>query len=212
MVSSLLSPPSEAGRKFRPGADRWTLFSICSVLEHAKGFAIFTVVKAGFLLSARGGSGIVVAKLDDGCKPFCSFLPIAYSTELTQLQCPAWIFIAWSAPSAIGTAGIGFGSQLGAEITDFLIVCLLDPSLPLQELTPCYSFNNQVLNSRSAVTTFMSAGTSCGVLSRRVSTGSSTGGLLLTELPSLPCQARSTWGETCLSVVYEHALLPRLRY
>ncbi|KAL1753238.1 hypothetical protein FB107DRAFT_218305, partial [Schizophyllum commune] len=28
----------------------------------------------------------------------------------------------WSAPSAIGTAGVGFGSQAGAEVTDFLIV------------------------------------------------------------------------------------------
>jgi lipid-binding SYLF domain-containing protein len=28
----------------------------------------------------------------------------------------------WSAPSAIGTAGFGFGGQGGAEITDFLIV------------------------------------------------------------------------------------------
>ncbi|KAJ9097813.1 hypothetical protein QFC19_006681 [Naganishia cerealis] len=80
-----------------------------SVLERAQGFAVFTVVKAGFLFSARGGSGIVIAKLDDG---------------------------SWSAPSAIGTAGLGFGGQMGAEVTDFLIV----------------------LNSRTAVKTFMAAG------------------------------------------------------
>lgn len=80
-----------------------------SVLERAQGFAVFTVVKAGFLFSARGGSGIVIAKLDDG---------------------------SWSAPSAIGTAGFGFGGQMGAEVTDFLIV----------------------LNSRTAVSTFMAAG------------------------------------------------------
>ena len=30
--------------------------------------------------------------------------------------------IAWSAPSAIGTAGLGVGGQAGAEMTDFLIV------------------------------------------------------------------------------------------
>jgi len=36
------------------------------VLERAHGFAIFTVAKAGFLFSARAGSGIVIAKLDDG--------------------------------------------------------------------------------------------------------------------------------------------------
>jgi lipid-binding SYLF domain-containing protein len=37
-----------------------------NVLENAKGFAIFTIFKAGFLFSARAGSGIVIAKLDDG--------------------------------------------------------------------------------------------------------------------------------------------------
>ena len=38
------------------------------VLEAAKGFAILTIFKAGFLLSARAGSGVVIAKLDDGSK------------------------------------------------------------------------------------------------------------------------------------------------
>lgn len=33
-----------------------------SVIKQAKGLAIFTVVKAGFLWSGRAGSGIVVAK------------------------------------------------------------------------------------------------------------------------------------------------------
>ncbi|EKM56490.1 uncharacterized protein PHACADRAFT_92114 [Phanerochaete carnosa HHB-10118-sp] len=66
-----------------------------SVLENAKGFAIFTVFKAGFLFSARAGSGVVIARLSDG---------------------------AWSAPSAIGTAGLGVGGQAGAEMTDFLVV------------------------------------------------------------------------------------------
>ena len=37
-----------------------------SVLEKAVGFAIFTVVKAGFMFSARAGSGIVIARLPDG--------------------------------------------------------------------------------------------------------------------------------------------------
>ncbi|KAF9156435.1 hypothetical protein BGX20_004266, partial [Mortierella sp. AD010] len=46
------------------------------ILSKAQGLAIFTVVKAGFLFSGRAGSGIVVARLDDG---------------------------SWSAPSAIGT-------------------------------------------------------------------------------------------------------------
>lgn len=29
---------------------------------------------------------------------------------------------AWSAPSAIGLAGVGVGGQVGAEMTDFLVV------------------------------------------------------------------------------------------
>ena len=65
------------------------------ILLNAKGLAIFTVVKAGFLFSGRAGTGIVVARLEDG---------------------------SWSAPSAIGTGGMGFGGQIGAEITDFVIV------------------------------------------------------------------------------------------
>ncbi|KAF9345693.1 hypothetical protein BGX26_002866 [Mortierella sp. AD094] len=65
------------------------------ILLKAKGLAIFTVVKAGFLFSGRAGAGLVVARLDDGT---------------------------WSAPSAIGTGGMGFGGQIGAEITDFVII------------------------------------------------------------------------------------------
>lgn len=36
------------------------------VLENAKAFAIFTVVKAGFIVTARAGSGIVIARVEDG--------------------------------------------------------------------------------------------------------------------------------------------------
>ncbi|GMK55866.1 hypothetical protein CspeluHIS016_0209220 [Cutaneotrichosporon spelunceum] len=79
------------------------------VLERAAGFAIFTVAKAGFLFSARAGSGLVIARAEDG---------------------------SWTPPTAIGVAGVGFGGQAGAEVTDFLIV----------------------LNSRSAVASFMAAG------------------------------------------------------
>ncbi|KAF9152743.1 hypothetical protein BG015_004798 [Linnemannia schmuckeri] len=80
-----------------------------NILSRAKGLAIFTVIKAGFLFSGRAGSGVVVARLEDGT---------------------------WSAPSAIGTGGMGFGGQIGAEITDFVIV----------------------LNTRSAVRSFMKEG------------------------------------------------------
>lgn len=65
------------------------------VLANAKGLAILTVIKAGFLGSARYGNGVVVARLADGT---------------------------WSAPSAIGTGGAGFGGQIGFEITDFVFI------------------------------------------------------------------------------------------
>jgi len=39
-------------------------------MQKAVGFAIFTVIKAGFMFSARAGSGIVIAKLDDGSMSF----------------------------------------------------------------------------------------------------------------------------------------------
>lgn len=66
-----------------------------SVLANAKGLAILTVFKAGFLGTARFGSGVVVARLADG---------------------------SWSAPSAIGTVGGGFGGQIGFELTDFVFI------------------------------------------------------------------------------------------
>lgn len=69
-----------------------------------------TVLKAGFLGSGRFGSGVVVARLGDG---------------------------SWSAPSAIATAGAGFGGQIGFELTDFVFI----------------------LNDASAVRTFSQAGT-----------------------------------------------------
>lgn len=66
-----------------------------SILANAKGLAILTVLKAGFLGSGRFGSGLVVARLPDG---------------------------SWSAPSAIATVGGGFGGQIGFELTDFVFI------------------------------------------------------------------------------------------
>lgn len=65
------------------------------ILANAAGLAVLTVVKIGFLVTARGGSGIVIAKTEDG---------------------------QWSAPSAIGIAGLGGGFEIGAEVTDFVII------------------------------------------------------------------------------------------
>jgi len=65
-----------------------------SILRKAKGFAFITIVKAGFVFSARAGTGVVIARLRDGT---------------------------WSAPSAIGTAGVGAGFQMGAGKQSLLL-------------------------------------------------------------------------------------------
>lgn len=46
---------------------------------------------------------------------------------------------AWSAPSAIGTGGLGFGGQAGAELTEFIIVLNSKVRWPLSNLPhrPC---------------------------------------------------------------------------
>ena len=41
-----------------------------SVLQRAKGFAIFSVFRIGMLMSARAGSGIVIAKTETGGELF----------------------------------------------------------------------------------------------------------------------------------------------
>jgi SH3 domain-containing YSC84-like protein 1 len=64
------------------------------VLRHARGIAIMSVVKAGFIFSAKGGQGVVVARTPHG----------------------------WSGPSFIATGGGGWGLQAGAQVTDFVIV------------------------------------------------------------------------------------------
>lgn len=66
-----------------------------SILAQAKGLAILTVIKAGFIGSARFGSGLVIARLPDG---------------------------GWSAPTAIATGGAGVGGQIGFELTDFVFI------------------------------------------------------------------------------------------
>jgi lipid-binding SYLF domain-containing protein len=65
-----------------------------AVLRDAKGIAILTVLKAGFIFSGQGGWGVVVARTPHG----------------------------WSGPSAIGTGGAGFGFQVGAEVTEYVLV------------------------------------------------------------------------------------------
>lgn len=64
------------------------------ILRRAHGLAIISVVKAGFIFSGKAGDGIVVARTGQG----------------------------WSGPSFIRTGGAGWGPQIGAQVTDFVIV------------------------------------------------------------------------------------------
>ena len=64
------------------------------ILRHARGLAIISVVKAGFIFSGKAGDGVVVARTAHG----------------------------WSGPSFISTGGAGWGLQIGAEVSDFVIV------------------------------------------------------------------------------------------
>ncbi len=64
------------------------------IMRDARGLAIITITKGGFVFSGRGGTGIVVARTDKG----------------------------WSGPSAIGAGGMGFGFQAGVQVSELIIV------------------------------------------------------------------------------------------
>ncbi|CAK9151730.1 unnamed protein product [Ilex paraguariensis] len=66
-----------------------------AILKQAKGLAILTIAKVGVMMTYHIGTGLVVARRKDG---------------------------SWSSPSAISSFGIGWGAQVGGELTDFIIV------------------------------------------------------------------------------------------
>ena len=72
------------------------------LLELAKGVVFLTMVKAGFMFTGRYGTGLVVAKLSDGT---------------------------WSPPSAITISGMGWGLQIGAELTEVLLILSSDAAV-----------------------------------------------------------------------------------
>mmetsp|Transcript_20765 Transcript_20765/g.20115 ORF Transcript_20765/g.20115 Transcript_20765/m.20115 type:complete len:385 (-) Transcript_20765:26-1180(-) len=72
------------------------------LLELAKGVVFMTIVKAGFMFTGRYGTGIVVAKLPDG---------------------------SWSPPSALALTGMGWGLQIGAELTEVLLILSTDSAV-----------------------------------------------------------------------------------
>lgn len=66
-----------------------------SVLRDAHGIVFIRLYRIGFMLSAKGGTGIIIARLPDG---------------------------SWSAPSGVSMSSVGFGQQAGGEVIDSIIV------------------------------------------------------------------------------------------
>eukprot|EP00250_Pteridium_aquilinum_P001509 c11704_g1_i1 orf=189-1922(-) len=66
-----------------------------AVLQGAKGLAILTVAKVGMVLTYKLGTGLIIARREDGN---------------------------WSPPAAIVSCGLGWGLQVGGELIDFVVV------------------------------------------------------------------------------------------
>ena len=75
------------------------------IVRECAGVAVLRVVKLGLGLSARVGSGVVVARAGAAHE--------------------------WSAPCAIGTAGAGWGLQAGAQIEEVVLVIRTREALAL---------------------------------------------------------------------------------
>jgi lipid-binding SYLF domain-containing protein len=69
--------------------------TIRSMIQKAVGLAFVRASKVVMGVSVHGGSGIVIARLPDGT---------------------------WSAPSAIGTWGLGLGLQFGLEVAEYIFI------------------------------------------------------------------------------------------
>ena len=67
------------------------------LFKQCKGIVLLSVIEAGFCFSGNVGTGVVMARADDG---------------------------SWSPPSAVGLAGVGFGFMFGAETKDILILIM----------------------------------------------------------------------------------------
>ncbi|GMI41485.1 hypothetical protein TrCOL_g11322 [Triparma columacea] len=74
------------------------------LLAQAKGIAVITVAKAGLWLGGEVGTGLVVARLEDG---------------------------SWSAPSAVGLVGFSFGALIGAQISDHVFLLMSNKAVEM---------------------------------------------------------------------------------
>lgn len=72
-----------------------------AILQNARGLAILTVVKVGVMVTYNIGTGLVIARREDG---------------------------SWSPPSAISSFGVGWGAQVNKFTTIFLLNVVKDNS------------------------------------------------------------------------------------
>ncbi|KAJ1671237.1 hypothetical protein IWW47_001149 [Coemansia sp. RSA 2052] len=87
------------------------------ILQHCCGIAVLSIVKAGFIWTARGGSGVVCARLPNGT---------------------------WSGPSAIGTGGVGVGGQIGAQLTEVVMILNTDEAVRAFEKNANVQFGSNI--------------------------------------------------------------------
>lgn len=65
------------------------------LISKAYGLVFLTMIKAGFGIGGRFGTGLVISRLSDG---------------------------SWSAPSAIATVGVSWGFLIGCDLTDAVLI------------------------------------------------------------------------------------------
>ncbi|KAG5186182.1 hypothetical protein JKP88DRAFT_310407 [Tribonema minus] len=111
------------------------------LLARAKGLAFMTVLKAGCFWTGSFGTGLVISRLpaERCCHPSAASLSDGDSAAAPEQQQPLSVAAAaygssaqlmrrpprrleWSAPSAIGTVGMGWGAAIGANVTDVVLV------------------------------------------------------------------------------------------
>lgn len=66
-----------------------------AILKHAKGIAFITMLQTGVFFGARGGTGILIARKEDG---------------------------SWTDPAPYGVGGLAFGCVFGASAVDVLLI------------------------------------------------------------------------------------------
>jgi len=81
-----------------------------SIIQNSKGLAIISVLKGGFIIGARGGSGVVIAKDANGN---------------------------WTAPSSVTLGGGSLGFQIGAEEADYVLVLNNDAAVEALSTSNC---------------------------------------------------------------------------